>query len=168
MPEIWDLYDRHLTPLGKTHIRGEKLNEGEFHIVVQILAMNKEGKVLITKRHPDKPFGDKWEISGGSAVSGETHEVAAKRELFEETGLVADELSFLGTIVRNPTGCIYMFYLYQDDFSEKDIVLQEKETVDFKLVFPCEIKEMTIKGEFLDFLYHRIKAVYSDIFGEQI
>ncbi len=168
MPEIWDLYDRNLTPLGKTHIRGEKLGEGEFHIVVQIIAINKEGKVLITKRHPDKPFGNKWEISGGSAVSGDTPVTAAKRELFEETGLVADELLYSGTIVRKPTGCIYMFYLYQGDFCEDDIVLQEGETVDFKLVFPCEIKEMTINGEFLDFVYHRIKAIYSDIFGEQI
>lgn len=168
MPEIWDLYDRNLTSLGKTHIRGEKLRAGEFHIVVNILAINKEGKILITKRHPDKPFGDMWEITGGSAVSGDTSVAAARRELFEETGLVADELLYSGTIVRDPTGCIYMFYLYNGDFCEKDVVLQEGETVDFKLASPCEIKEMTVNGEFLDFVYHRIKAVYSDIFREQI
>lgn len=70
MPELWDIYDRNRTSLGKTHIRGEKLPEGEFHIIVNILSVNNDGKILITKRHPDKPFGGMWEISGGSVISG--------------------------------------------------------------------------------------------------
>ncbi|MGN0624125.1 MAG: NUDIX domain-containing protein [Oscillospiraceae bacterium] len=164
--ELWDLYDRDRKPLGTTHVRGEKLGEGEFHIVVNILSVNKDGKILITKRHPDKPFGGKWEISGGSAVAGESSPEAAVRELFEETGLKAGgELLYYGTIIRQPSGCIHDFYLYRGDFSEEDIVLQEGETVDFKLLSADEIYEMAEKGEFLDFLYNRIKGVFSDIFG---
>lgn len=30
MPELWNLYDRFKMPLGRTQIRGEKLNDGEF------------------------------------------------------------------------------------------------------------------------------------------
>lgn len=164
--ELWDLYDRDRKLLGTTHVRGEKLGEGEFHIVVNILSVNSDGKILITKRHPDKPFGGKWEISGGSAVAGESSPEAAVRELFEETGLKAGgELLYYGTIIRQPSGCIHDFYLYRGDFSEEDIVLQEGETVDFKLLSADEIYEMAEKGEFLDFLYNRIKGVFSDIFG---
>lgn len=165
--ELWDLYDRDRKPIGATHVRGEKLGEGEFHIVVNILSVNKDGKILITKRHSHKTFGGKWEISGGSAVAGESSPEAAVRELFEETGLKADGgLLYYGTIIRQPSGCIHDFYLYRGDFSQEDIVLQETETVDFKLVSADEIYAMAEKGEFLDFLYNRIKGVFSDIFGE--
>lgn len=165
MPELWDIYDRNRIALGKTHIRGEKLPEGEFHIVADIMSVNKDGKILITKRHPDKPFGGKWEISGGSVISGETSLQGAVRELSEETGLTArqDELAYCGTIVRTPSGCLHDFYLYKGDFSEKDITLQEGETVDARIVTPDELYIMTRDGEFLDFVYDRIKAVYSDI-----
>ena len=170
MAELWDLYDLDLKPLNRTHIRGEQLSEGEFHIVVNILSVNKSGKILITKRHPDKPFGGKWEISGGSVIAGETPLEGAKRELFEETGLNAEinKLLYMGQIIREQSGCIHNFYLYSEDFSEKDITLQQTETVDFKLVSADEIYEMAKSGEFLDFSYNRIKAVYADIFGRNM
>ncbi len=91
----------------------------------------------------------------------------AVRELSEETGLTAqeDELAYCGTIVRTPSGCLYDFYLYKGDFSEKDITLQGGEMVDFRLVTPKELYKMAMDGEFLDFVYHRIKALYSTIMG---
>lgn len=166
--ELWDLYDRQRQPLGRTHVRGEKLSEGEFHIVVNILSVNEDGKIFITKRHPDKPHGDKWEITGGSALAGETSQEAALRELREETGLETDGLLYYGTIIRQPSGCIHDFYLNRGDFSEQDIFLQENETVDLKLVSADELYQMAKSGEFLDFLYNRIKGVFSDIFGEKL
>lgn len=162
--ELWDLYDRNKIPLNKIHVRGEKLKDNEYHIVVNVLAMNKEGKLLITKRHPDKPFGNQWEITGGSAVSGESSVAAAKRELLEETGLKAEEqdLKYFGTAVREKTNSIHDFYLYKGDFSEKDISLQEGETVDFKIVTPDELKQMSKSGEVIDFVYERVRFFYSD------
>lgn len=167
MPELWDLYDRKRMPLGKTHVRGEKLNDGEFHIVVDIMSVNKEGKILITKRHHDKPYGGKWEVSGGSVVAGETSVCGAVRELHEETGLKAEvsELEYYGTIIRPFSGCIYDFYLYTGDFSENDIVLQEGETVAFRIVAPDELHDMSKNGEFLGFVYERIRAMFPDILG---
>ena len=46
------------------------------------------------------------------------------------------------------------------------IVLQENETIDFKLVYADELYEMAKKGEFIDHLYNRIKGVFPDIIGE--
>ena len=170
MPELFDLYDRNLKPLNKTHIRNEPLKKGEFHFIATVLSVNKEGKILITKRHPNKDYGGMWEISGGSVIAGETPLEGAKRELFEETGLKAEinELLYMGQIIREKSGCIHNFYLYRGDFSEKDITLQETETVDFKIVTADEIYKMAKSVEFLDFSYNRIKAVYADIFGRNM
>ena len=168
MPELWDLYDRRLMPLNETIERNDsmKMPKGKFHVVVNILSVNKEGKILITKRHPDKPYGNMWEISGGSVLSGERPLDGAVRELFEETGLKAsaDELSYMGQIIRERSGCIHNFYLYEGDFNENDITLQEGETVGYMLVTPSEIEVMSQSGEFLDFAFNRMRAVYGDIF----
>lgn len=165
MPEIWDLYNENREPLGETHERGKPIGNGKFHIVVDILSVNTEGKILITRRSPEKTFGGMWEITAGSAVSGETPPIAAARELFEETGLSADpsELEYRGEIVRRGShggSAIHVFFLYKGDFSEKDIRLQQGETTDFKIITPAEIKAMTDSGEFLDFCYDQIRAMF--------
>lgn len=162
--ELWDLYDRNRKPLGKTHIRGEKLKEGEYHLVVNVVSINQDNKVLITKRHPEKNYGGQWETTGGSAITGETSVNAAVRELFEETGLKANpsELAYCGTLVREKTNSIHDFYLHKSNFSEDDIVLQEGETVDFKLASPEQLNEMNQSGEFLGFVYDRLNVIYSD------
>lgn len=172
MSEFWDLYDRELHQLGRTiERRGDTVPPtGEFHIVVNILSRNRTGNILITKRHPDKPYGDMWEITGGSVVAGESPKNGAVRELYEETGLkaAADELLYMGQIIRERSGCIHFFYLYEGDFGREDIVLQRGETTEFRIVSPEEIGRMTEAGEFLDFLFNRIRAVYGDIFFRHI
>ena len=168
MSEYWDLYDRELRPLGRTieRIGDTRLHEGEFHYVVNILSMNAQGRILITKRHPDKPYGNMWEITGGSLLAGESVKDGAVRELYEETGIKAapSELRYMGQIIRERSGCIHNFYLYTGDFNENDIVLQAGETVEHRLVTPQEIERMSVNGEFLDFAFNRMRAVYGDIF----
>ena len=67
------------------------MQPGEFHVVVNVLSVDRQGNILITKRHPKKPFGGKWEVTGGSVLAGETSLHGAVRELEEETGLHAAE-----------------------------------------------------------------------------
>ena len=52
----------------------------------------KDGKVLMQKRKDNSC----WALHGGSVEIGEKVEDAAKRELFEETGLTANSLELLG------------------------------------------------------------------------
>lgn len=162
--ELWDLYDQNCKPLGKTHIRGEKIPAGEYHIVVDIVSVNQKNQLLITKRHPHKKFGNQWETTGGSAVAGEKPAKAAQRELYEETGLKANEneLLYCGTLVRYSSRCIHIFYLYKGDFSAEDIVLQEGETIDFKLVNSRQLYQMVLEGDFLPFVYDRLKVIYNE------
>lgn len=47
----------------------------------------REGKLLITQRHPDAHLGGLWEFPGGKRESGETFQECLARELREELGI---------------------------------------------------------------------------------
>ncbi len=55
-----------------------------------VIIENENGEILLGKRTDNH----KWGYAGGSIELNETVEECAKRELFEETGLIADELEF--------------------------------------------------------------------------
>ena len=55
-----------------------------------IIVVNKNGQILLGKRTDNH----KWGYSGGSIEIDEKVEDAAKRELYEEMGLVAEEIEF--------------------------------------------------------------------------
>ena len=85
--ELWDAYDREGNLLGFDLVRGEPLPEGAYHLVAEVLAVANDGRVLLTRRHPDKRWGGLWEYTGGSVLKGETPVQGALRELREETGI---------------------------------------------------------------------------------
>lgn len=58
---------------------------------VTVLVKNAEGHVLLQKRTDSYD----WGTIGGSLELGESFEEAARRELFEEAGLRAEELLFI-------------------------------------------------------------------------
>ena len=160
MPEYFDLYNERLEPLGELHERGVTVPDGKFHIVVTVLSVNFENKVLITRRDERKPYGGFWEMTEGAVIAGETPLQGAVRELKEETGLTAlpEALDYRGQIVfkRSRHNHIVMFYLFRADFHAA------------RLVYPAEIEQMAKDGGFLSFAYQRLKAVYPDIFGENM
>ena len=61
-------------------------------IVGASVIIHKNGKLLLQKRSDNGC----WGYHGGCVELGETVEDAAKRELFEETGLVANSIELLG------------------------------------------------------------------------
>ena len=61
---------------------------------------------------------DKWIGIGGKLEAGESPFDCARREIFEETGLTTNHLSYRGIIafVSNEYGTEYMHLFYTDDF----------------------------------------------------
>lgn len=59
--------------------------KSRLQIAVGIVERN--GKVLISKRKPDVNAGDLWEFPGGKVHEGESPEQAVVRELREELGI---------------------------------------------------------------------------------
>lgn len=68
-----------------------------------VLIENERGELLLGLRIDNHC----WGTAGGAVELGETVEEAAKREMFEETGLVADELELLGVFSGEDTHYTY-------------------------------------------------------------
>ena len=142
--EIWDAYDAQLNKIeGITLVRGEKRPKGVFHLVCDVLVKHVDGTYLLMQRDFRKHYGGMWEATaGGSALIGETPIDCAKRELLEETGIVASELTEVGRVVDSETGAIYVEFLCVSDCNKESITLQEGETVAFKWVTQGELVKM--------------------------
>ena len=86
--ELWDLYTEYREPTGRTHIRGEEIPDGLYHLVVHVWIKNSKGEYLISQRAADRPvFPLMWETVGGSVLAGEDSLTGAIREVKEEVGL---------------------------------------------------------------------------------
>lgn len=86
--EIWDLYtkDRQLTK--KTHLRGELIPKGYYHLVVHVWITDGNNRFLMSKRDKSRPtFPLLWECVGGSVLTGEDSFQGAIRETLEEVGI---------------------------------------------------------------------------------
>ena len=90
--EVWDLYDANKNVTGKYCIRGEKIPDNYYHLVVHIWIKNDKGEYLISQRSEKKDrYPLMWECSGGAVIKGETSIEGAIREVKEEVGIDLEE-----------------------------------------------------------------------------
>lgn len=90
--EKWDLYTKYREKTGKEHIRGEKIPDGFYHLVVHVWIRNHKGEYLISQRSASRPANPLlWECVGGSVLKGESSIEGAVREVKEEVGLDLDK-----------------------------------------------------------------------------
>lgn len=143
--EQWDAYDAKLNKIdGMALIRGEKVPDGVFHLVCEIIVRHTDGTYLLMQRDSRKHLGGMWEATaGGSALQGENPLTCARRELSEETGIKADKLIEVGRVLHHLHRSIYVDYLCETDADKNSVVLQEGETSAFKWVTAEELRSMT-------------------------
>lgn len=113
--ELWDLYTEERELIGRTHIRGEAIPEGCFHLVVHVWIRNNKGEYLISQRAADRPtFPLMWECVGGSVTKGEDSLMGALREAMEEVGVNLDprQGKVLFTRTRRDFGDIMDVWLF--------------------------------------------------------
>lgn len=147
--ELWDLYDEQRRPLGKTHVRGVPLEKGTCHLVVFVWVFSDDGRVLLTKRSPEKKsFPNQWEHTGGAVLAGETSLQAIQRELAEETGIHAqqEEFCLIDTFHRARENDICDVYFLRKYVPLKQLVMQEGETCDARWVSRSEFEQMIEQG----------------------
>ncbi len=145
--EFFDLYSSDRRPLGRSVQRGAPIPRGEYHIVVQVMTINSKGEILLTQRVPEKTSGGKWECSGGCAVMGETSREAAVRELFEETGIRADEFELELEWSLTTDSMLRDFYVLNKDVPLSELRLQSTEVCAAKWVSFARLNEMSRNGQ---------------------
>ena len=128
MVEYNDVYNAQGQRTGRIHRRGKPWKPGEFGLVVCVWVYDGQGKILLTRRAPGKSFAGTWENSGGAAKAGETSRQAIARELFEETGIRAEEAEFELLGSDRDAHTFYDFYCLRRQTPIEDIVLLPGET----------------------------------------
>lgn len=147
--EFWDAYDENEKLLGYSVPRSmaKSLPEGVFHVVVMVYTLTDKGRVLVTQRARNKTYPLKWEVTGGSILTGESPMTGAARELHEETGIVQkpEALITLYSFVDYERHAIYHSYMHMvpDDIH---VTLQEGETRDYMFLPYDEFVEL-VKSE---------------------
>ena len=133
--ELWDAYRRNGQPAGCDLVRGEPIPHGLFHLVSEILVKHTDGSYLLMQRDWNKK-GDPGLFEAGASgcvLKGETPFEGALRELREETGIVADDLTYLFSC-NNMQHAFLFGYLCLTDCEKSSIVLQEGETISYRWV----------------------------------
>ena len=140
--EYNDIYDENRQLTGRVHRRGSSWKQGEYGLVVCVWVYDGRGRVLMTRRAQEKSFAGTWENSGGAAKAGETSRQAIARELFEETGIRAEEEEFHLLCQAQEGHTIYDFYALKRQVRLSDIVLQPGETDDVRWATFNEVHAM--------------------------
>ena len=130
MTEFNDIYDKNRKKTGRVHRRGASWHFGEYGLVVCVWIYDGKGKLLLTKRAPEKSFAGTWENTGGAVRAGEDSLQAIVREVYEETGISADasEFELIATSTRRRLH--FDHYCLKRETPVEDVVLQPGETVD--------------------------------------
>ena len=116
-------------------------------MVVCVWVYDGKGKVLLTRRAPEKSAPGTWENSGGAAKAGEDSLTAIVRELHEETGIEAapEEFELLDSCTER--GTHFDHYCLRRDSSKVKVVLQPGETDGVQWATFAQVREMIQRHE---------------------
>ena len=168
--EEWDIYNKDLEKTGKTCVRGQyKLQENEYHLVVHVWLLTKDGKILLTQRSRKKESHPlKWEGPGGSVIKGEIPIEGAKRETLEEIGLdIPKEKFILFKQERRDyfNDFFFAYYIIVDESIIDEIKFLDNEVVDKKWVTIEEFNKMFDKGNIIKTLSYFKEEYYNILKG---
>ena len=142
MAEYNDIYDANRNLTGRVHRRGSPWHKGEYGLVVCVWVYDGKGKVLLTRRAPEKTAAGTWENSGGAVQAGEDSLAAIVRELYEETGIQASSEEFELLDACTDRNTHYDHYCLHRDSAKVKVVLQPGETDGAQWVTFSQVHEM--------------------------
>lgn len=162
--ELWDIYTADGTFTGRTIDRhgDERIPEGFYHISCEVLVRHKDGDLLLMERaKTKKEYGGCYETTaGGSAKSGESPEECVRRELLEETGLTAGELTLVDKRLSEKYKTIFFSYVTTVSCDKDNVTLQQGETEGYLWVTPAELRKILGSGRDIDILTERYMSYY--------
>lgn len=102
-------------------------------------------------RDPSNPNGVIWETVSGYVDEGETPEIAARRELLEESGLTCLKLIPMGSVLTNPGMCDERLSLFLAEIDSVDCdglfgLAEEGEDIRVSALDRCQALDMVKNG----------------------
>lgn len=161
--ELWDLYTKDRERINYTIAKGETQPNDTYRMVVHICIFNTKGEMIIQQRQPFKAeWSNMWDISvGGSAIAGDTSQMAAERELREELGI---ELSFENirpSLTVNFDKGFDDIYLIEKNIELSELSLQYEEVKTVKWANMKKIMQMIDNGSFIPYHKALIELLFS-------
>ena len=152
--ELWTVYDINRKCTGKIIDRhsDDKLNEGEYHLVVEAIIINSKGEILLNKRSKfKKKYPSMWESTGGSCIKGENSLQAILREIREELGVIFNDSDaiFYKTLRDDNAKDFKDIWLFKKDLKIKDLSYTDGEVIDSKWVTIDEFEKMINNKEII-------------------
>lgn len=122
----------------------------EIQDFVQIVPISAEGNILIVRQYRHGPQIITTEIPGGIVDPGEAPLDAAKRELLEETGCVADRFEAVTPLYTNParnTNSAHTFIAHNARIVQPP-EQEDTEDIEFEFVSRDEVFALIDSGQF--------------------
>lgn len=151
--ELFDLYTAEREKTGKTMVRGEKVPEGCYRLVVHVCIFDDAGRMLIQQRQPFKHgWSNLWDVTvGGSATMGDTSRTAAERETREELGLDIDFSDIRPSLTVHWEKGFDDYYLLTQEVDLSALRLQPEEVQAVRWAGKDEILAMIDDGSFIPY-----------------
>lgn len=140
--------DEILLPNGQRSVREISLHNG----AAAVIPILPDGRVIMERQFRYAHGRVMLEIPAGKLDTPDEDPLeAAKRELREETGAVAQKYTFLGKIAPSPALINEVIYVYMaEDISFGESELDEGEFLDIEYYTLDELYQMVMRGEITD------------------
>ena len=160
--EMLDLYTKDRVRTGKTIVRGTKIPQGFYRLVVHVCIFNSKGEMLIQQRQPFKNgWSNLWDITvGGSAIAGDTSQTAAEREVLEEIGYPLSLEGVQPSLTINFSNGFNDIYLVHRDIDIASLKLQYEEVQAVRWAAMEDIFRLIDEGVFIPYHKSLIELVF--------
>lgn len=163
MKEYVDLYDNFRNKTGDIIERRDIVPRGLYRLIIHVLIFDRKGRLLIQKRSKvKKSWPNLWDLTVSGAVSsGESSQLAASRELFEELGIKYDfSKSYPNISVNTGFRIDDVFIISNKNIDLNKLKLQKEEVSDAKFVSLNELIKIIDEKKFVPYQKDYINLLF--------
>ena len=132
-----------------------------------IVPVDKDGNIIFVRQYRHAIKGMALEIPAGMLEEGEDPAVSAKRELEEETGWIANSLTYVTKLVMSIGVCTETLYIYiAKDLTEGVMNPDPDEFIEIETYSLEDSLKMVYSGEIIDGKTAAALLAYKDLSGK--